>query len=178
MEIRSVARQDAYLILGIGTTARQRGSLLGTDPGDGTVLEHALRRCHYLIDPLVPIAARLFHDFALTYWRDNDEELFQLDARAQQFLANNIEPEFGGPKTRGRKKFSVRPGGFLNLHSQHRFDAPSPRSAAFRQLTCREKKCQGAAQAPLSTPMITRQAWTEYPSIFCLLRREANSRLA
>src|SRR5215831_18013114 len=71
MEIRSVARQDAYLILGIGTTARQRGSLLGTDPGDGTVLEHALRRCHYLIDPLVPIAARLFHDFALTCWRDN-----------------------------------------------------------------------------------------------------------
>src|SRR5215468_6369068 len=76
------------------------------------------------------------------------------------------------------QKFWVRPGGFLNLHSQYRFPAPSPGSAAFRQLTCREKKCQGAAQAPLSTPMIIRQAWTEYPSIFCLLRREANSRLA
>jgi hypothetical protein len=82
------------------------------------------------------------------------------------------------PKTPGDKKFSTRPGGFLNLHSQHRFPAPSPGSAAFRQLTCREKECQGAARAPLSTPMITRQAWTEYPSISCLLRREANSRLA
>src|SRR5215471_8698238 len=30
------------------------------------------------------------------------------------------------PKTPGRKKFSARPGGFLNLHSQHRFPAPSP----------------------------------------------------
>src|SRR5215831_6521865 len=28
------------------------------------------------------------------------------------------------PKT--RKKFSVRPGSFLNLHSQHRFPAPKP----------------------------------------------------
>ena len=80
------------------------------------------------------------------------------------------------PKTPARKKFPVRPGGFLNLRSQHRFPAPSRGSAAFRQLTCREKECQGAAQAPLLTPMIIRQAWTEYPSISCLLCREANSR--
>src|SRR5215468_7571851 len=82
-----------------------------------------------------------------------------------------------GARPKTRKKFSVRPGGFLNLHSQHRFPAPSLGSAAFRQLACGEKECQGAAQALLSTPMIIRQAWTEYPSISCLLRRGANSRL-
>src|SRR5262249_54656751 len=57
------------------------------------------------------------------------------------------------PKTPGRKKFSIHPGGFLNLHSQHRFPATSPGSAAFRQLT-REKECQGAAQTFIDPDLI------------------------
>src|SRR5262249_23769523 len=41
------------------------------------------------------------------------------------------------PGDPGRKKFPVRPGGFLNLHSQHRFPALNAGSAAFCQ--AREK---------------------------------------